>query len=141
MPAAVIAAGDFYSLIIDRDGKVWAWGDNSSGEFGNGTRLTTGCTCSATPVLAQVPAGMTSITAGPLNDSVFAVRAPAQRTLEPPPGAPNVIIVLLDDLGYSDIGPFGAEISTPTLNALAERACASPTITPLLCARPRVLRS
>jgi arylsulfatase A-like enzyme len=37
------------------------------------------------------------------------------------PGAPNVIVVLLDDLGYSDFGPFGSEIETPTLNALAER--------------------
>jgi arylsulfatase A-like enzyme len=41
--------------------------------------------------------------------------------LEPAPGAPNVIIVLLDDLGYSDIGPFGSEIDTPTLSRLAER--------------------
>ena len=38
-----------------------------------------------------------------------------------PPGAPNVIVVLLDDLGYSDFGPFGSEIDTPTLDALAER--------------------
>ncbi|MCP2339402.1 arylsulfatase [Actinomadura rupiterrae] len=38
-----------------------------------------------------------------------------------PEGAPNVVIVLLDDMGYSDIGPFGAEIETPTLDRLAER--------------------
>ena len=37
------------------------------------------------------------------------------------PGAPNVIVMLLDDLGYSDFGPFGSEIETPTLDALAER--------------------
>ncbi|MCX5045805.1 arylsulfatase [Aldersonia sp. NBC_00410] len=36
-----------------------------------------------------------------------------------PPGAPNVIVVLIDDMGYSDIGPFGSEIDTPTLNRLA----------------------
>jgi arylsulfatase A-like enzyme len=36
-------------------------------------------------------------------------------------GAPNVIVVLLDDMGYSDIGPFGAEIDTPTLDRLAAR--------------------
>ncbi|HYW90018.1 MAG TPA: arylsulfatase, partial [Chloroflexota bacterium] len=40
---------------------------------------------------------------------------------EPPTGAPNVIVVLLDDLGFSDLGPFGSEINTPTLDALAER--------------------
>ncbi|MCX4092269.1 arylsulfatase [Nocardia sp. alder85J] len=38
-----------------------------------------------------------------------------------PAGAPNIIVVLVDDLGYSDIGPFGSEIETPTLNRLAER--------------------
>jgi arylsulfatase len=40
---------------------------------------------------------------------------------EAPAGAPNVIVVLLDDLGFSDFGPFGSEINTPTLDALAER--------------------
>ena len=36
-------------------------------------------------------------------------------------GSPNIVLVLLDDMGYSDIGPFGSEIATPTLDALAER--------------------
>ncbi|SDD08344.1 arylsulfatase [Glycomyces harbinensis] len=35
------------------------------------------------------------------------------------PGAPNIIVVLLDDMGYSDIGPFGSEIDTPNLDRLA----------------------
>ncbi|MBF6327092.1 arylsulfatase [Nocardia transvalensis] len=38
-----------------------------------------------------------------------------------PAGAPNIIVVLVDDMGYSDIGPFGAEIETPTLDRLAKR--------------------
>ncbi|MCU1490392.1 MAG: putative arylsulfatase [Acidimicrobiaceae bacterium] len=37
----------------------------------------------------------------------------------PRDGAPNVIVVLLDDMGFSDIGPFGAEVDTPTLDRLA----------------------
>ncbi|HUZ77120.1 MAG TPA: arylsulfatase [Chloroflexota bacterium] len=41
------------------------------------------------------------------------VRAPA--------GAPNIIVVLMDDMGYSDIAPFGSEIHTPTLAGLAQR--------------------
>src|SRR5712691_695038 len=41
--------------------------------------------------------------------------------IRPPAGAPNIIVVLLDDMGYSDIGPFGSEIDTPTLNRLADR--------------------
>ncbi|MDG1707776.1 MAG: sulfatase-like hydrolase/transferase, partial [Emcibacteraceae bacterium] len=32
---------------------------------------------------------------------------------------PNILFILADDLGYSDIGPFGGEISTPNLDALA----------------------
>ena len=31
---------------------------------------------------------------------------------------PNVIFILADDLGYSDIGCFGSEINTPNLDAL-----------------------
>ncbi|MFE1348907.1 arylsulfatase [Streptomyces sp. NPDC058757] len=37
----------------------------------------------------------------------------------PPAGAPNVVVVLVDDMGYSDIGPFGSEIPTPVLDRLA----------------------
>lgn len=37
----------------------------------------------------------------------------------PPASSPNVVLVLLDDMGFSDIGPFGSEIPTPTLDRLA----------------------
>lgn len=33
---------------------------------------------------------------------------------------PNIIIILADDMGYSDIGSFGSEIKTPNLDALAK---------------------
>lgn len=32
---------------------------------------------------------------------------------------PNILLILADDLGYSDIGAFGSEISTPNLDQLA----------------------
>ncbi len=33
---------------------------------------------------------------------------------------PNILLIVVDDMGYSDIGPFGAEIRTPNLDALAK---------------------
>lgn len=33
--------------------------------------------------------------------------------------SPNVLLIVADDLGYSDIGAFGGEIETPNLDALA----------------------
>ena len=33
---------------------------------------------------------------------------------------PNVIIIMADDMGFSDIGCYGGEIETPTLDHLAE---------------------
>ena len=35
---------------------------------------------------------------------------------QPPP---NIVLILADDLGFSDIAPYGSEISTPSLSALA----------------------
>ena len=34
-------------------------------------------------------------------------------------GKPNIIVILVDDMGYSDIGCFGSEIRTPNLDSLA----------------------
>lgn len=36
-----------------------------------------------------------------------------------PAGAPNVVVMLIDDLGFSDLGPFGSEIPTPHIDRLA----------------------
>ncbi|HAV63686.1 MAG TPA: arylsulfatase [Verrucomicrobiales bacterium] len=33
---------------------------------------------------------------------------------------PNIIIMMADDMGWSDIGPYGGEIETPTLDRLAK---------------------
>ena len=37
----------------------------------------------------------------------------------PPVGAPNVIVVLVDDVGFADIGCYGGEIRTPNIDRLA----------------------
>ncbi len=33
---------------------------------------------------------------------------------------PNIVLILADDLGFTDIAPYGGEVSTPNLTALAE---------------------
>ena len=34
---------------------------------------------------------------------------------------PNIVVILADDMGYSDIGCYGSEIATPTLDRLAQQ--------------------
>lgn len=38
---------------------------------------------------------------------------------QPPKGAPNILVVLFDDVGFSDFGCYGSLIRTPAIDALA----------------------
>ena len=48
------------------------------------------------------------------------VKAPPRFEVKAPPGAPNVVIVLIDDLGFGAPSTFGGPIATPTLDRLAQ---------------------
>lgn len=58
---------------------------------------------------------------GTIGQTVRESRRAWPREQRAPEGAPNVVVVLIDDMGYSDIGPFGSEIPTPNLDRVAGR--------------------
>lgn len=90
--------------------------------------LVVGVTLQTAPVLAQPPAA-------PVDRSTLPIAEPKRpvyteidaRKVTPPPrfevkapaGAPNVVIVLIDDLGFGAPSTFGGPIGTPTLDQLA----------------------
>ncbi len=55
--------------------------------------------------------------------TVVAACTPAPEATDPtpatPPQRPNFLLILVDDMGYTDIGSFGGEIETPHLDTLA----------------------
>lgn len=53
---------------------------------------------------------------------LFATPALAQKAppVASPASRPNIVFVLLDDAGFSDLGAYGSEIQTPTIDQLAK---------------------
>jgi arylsulfatase A-like enzyme len=43
----------------------------------------------------------------------------AEQNANQPPVQPNILVIMADDLGFTDLGAFGGEIKTPNLDALA----------------------
>ena len=55
-----------------------------------------------------------------------------------PPGAPNILVVLFDDTGFSDFGCYGSPIRTPTIDRLAaEGLCYTGLHTTAMCSTTR----
>ncbi|MGA8370943.1 MAG: sulfatase-like hydrolase/transferase, partial [Acidimicrobiales bacterium] len=57
-------------------------------------------------------------TVGGLTVSEATVVRPREN--RPPPGAPNVVAIVLDDTGFAHLGSFGSDIATPNMDRLAE---------------------
>ena len=93
---------------------------------------------SVLPIPRPEPATITEL-------SAREAHAPARFEVRAPQGAPNVVIVLLDDIGFGQSAAFGGPIHMPTLDALAAAglrynnfhttALCSPTRTALLTGR------
>src|SRR5208282_6656460 len=45
---------------------------------------------------------------------------PPIKELRPPEGAPNVVVILLDDIGFGAPSTFGGGVNMPTLDSLAK---------------------
>ena len=69
-------------------------------------------------VLPFPPVPSASIAKPRLQDSVHKRRAQPEHLK---PGAPNVLIILLDDVGFGQASTFGGEMNTPTLSKLASQ--------------------
>lgn len=50
-----------------------------------------------------------------------ALALPSAPAVAKQPSPPNILLVVADDMGFSDLGAFGGEIATPNLDAIARR--------------------
>lgn len=105
-----------------------------------GEKATTGKAASGTGIPKPDPAFTGTI------GETYATSKPAYpQPLRAPAGAPNVLLILLDDVGFGMAGTFGGPVPTPTLDALAKNglryntfhttALCSPTRAALLAGR------
>ena len=53
-----------------------------------------------------------------------------------PVGAPNVVVILLDDTGFAQLGSFGSDIATPNMDRLAGEGLRYNRFHLTACARP-----
>ncbi|MBL8224200.1 MAG: arylsulfatase [Chromatiales bacterium] len=80
------------------------------------TALAQGVTLDRT-VLPIQPPPTAAITTLDVRDA----KAPPPFVVKAPAGAPNIVIVLIDDMGFGVPGPFGGPVPMPTLDSLAQQ--------------------
>ena len=72
------------------------------------------------PLCASTAFSQSAAPSGEAKQAQAVPPTPAPNSQHNPGKRPNVVIILGDDLGYSDLGAFGGEIKTPNFDALAK---------------------
>jgi arylsulfatase len=95
----------------------------SESQFGHNQKLLQGEKMKKHPVInlklfALLGLALTIIGCKPKTE--LYVEPAAAKPAAAEPKRPNVLLIVADDLGYSDIGSFGGEMATPTLDTLAQ---------------------
>ena len=67
---------------------------------------------------AAVLSGAVAGTASPVRESSAGAIVPHHPSEAP---RPNIVLILADDLGFTDLASYGSEINTPTLDGLADQ--------------------
>src|SRR3546814_16421735 len=71
-------------------------------------------------LLARASCAAAALAVGILPSAASAAEEPTR----PQPTRPNVVVILLDDVGFSDMGSFGGEIPTTNIDALTKNRLA-----------------
>src|ERR1700712_4328496 len=66
------------------------------------------------------PALSTFLLASALTSSGTSQGIASKGNAAQPAPKPNIVVILVDDMGYSDLGCYGGEINTPNLDKLAQ---------------------
>ncbi|MBT4363051.1 MAG: arylsulfatase [Desulfobacteraceae bacterium] len=57
---------------------------------------------------------------GVIGKSIRESKPSWSQPVKAPKGSPNILLIFLDDFGFTDIGSFGSEIKTPNIDSLAK---------------------
>ena len=68
---------------------------------------------------AAAALGISLLAGPPAQAATASAAAPGPANVQQQAKRPNVIVILVDDMGFSDVGPYGSEIPTPNLDMLA----------------------